>query len=95
MIRFYYFRYNRIRKDNTKALFLYPESSIAQECRHCRGPMAFEMQILPTILNHLQLFNTNRNHEDLLEFGTVLIYTCRGSCDKSTEECVVVQQEKI
>lgn len=60
--------------------------------------MVFELQILPTMIPKLKL-DTQQEQDFQIEFGTVLIYTCLGSCWSSTdifrEEPVIVQAEKL
>lgn len=67
-------------------------------CVHCHNKMLFEMQVLPTLIPKLQLLGPGGEGVHL-EFGTVLVFTCRQSCWTATdtwrEEKVVVQAEKI
>ncbi|CAG9815255.1 unnamed protein product [Phaedon cochleariae] len=67
-----------------------------KQCPHCRGETAFEFQLLPTIISKLQL-TTDAKPCARLDFGTVLVYTCRRSCwtadGAPRSEGVVVQSE--
>ncbi|KAM4618469.1 programmed cell death protein 2-like [Polymixia lowei] len=67
---------------NGKPLFISePPSNVAQMvpvCSSCGSPRTFEFQLMPALVSLLQ-------HQDLdtdsgVEFGTVLVYTCRDSC---------------
>ncbi|XP_065201669.1 programmed cell death protein 2-like [Planococcus citri] len=81
-------------RSNEAPLFLFPELDIPAKCKHCNGEMVFEMQILPTIINYLRLNGAGRAEKDILEFGSVFIYSCQESCDKPDgEECVLIQME--
>uniref|UniRef100_A0A1B6CVA3 Programmed cell death protein 2 C-terminal domain-containing protein n=1 Tax=Clastoptera arizonana TaxID=38151 RepID=A0A1B6CVA3_9HEMI len=83
-------------RDAGSPLFLYPALNIPRSCRHCKGNLVPEIQILPTIIPCLKLHDGTAGH---LEFGSVYIYTCKKSCwtpgDSSKEEFVYVQCEKI
>lgn len=54
-----------------------PHSPLPAHCIHCGGPVVFELQLMPALINHLKLSEGTGN---VLEFGTVLIYTCKQSC---------------
>ena len=60
--------------------------------------MLFEMQVLPSLIPKLRLLGPGGDGVHL-EFGTVLVFTCRQNCwasaDKWREEKVVVQAERI
>nr|KAG5709794.1 hypothetical protein BaRGS_032618 [Batillaria attramentaria] len=43
----------------------------------CGAPREFEFQVMPQLLNHLQVDSTT---EASLDWGTVCVYTCRDSC---------------
>lgn len=58
--------------------------------------MVFEFQVLPTLIPKLHL--TSDRHEGArLEFGTVLVFTCRQSCwstdSNIQKEAVILQSE--
>uniref|UniRef100_A0A1L8DJB5 Putative programmed cell death protein n=1 Tax=Nyssomyia neivai TaxID=330878 RepID=A0A1L8DJB5_9DIPT len=83
-------RYSR----NTVPLLInYLKESIPK-CTYCGSDLICEIQVLPTIIPHLQLENCDATP---IEFGTVLIYTCSKSCwdtpDKMRIEVCIVQQE--
>lgn len=71
------------------------ESSKPSQCSHCGGDMIFEMQVLPTLISKLRLVQSPGMH---LEFGTILVYTCKTSCwssgASSMTEAVILQNEK-
>lgn len=61
-----------------------------QRCLHCKKPKTFEFQVLPQILNYIDI-----DPKDGLDFGTLIIYTCPNDCvDKdgiSEQQCFVQQ----
>lgn len=75
---------------------MYPLQDVPRKCSYCQGEMVFEFQILSTLIPKLRLA-TDGKDGTRLEFGTVLIYTCRQSCWSSDslvqQESVVVQAE--
>ncbi|PSN38200.1 hypothetical protein C0J52_20752 [Blattella germanica] len=79
-------------------LLLYPIQEVPVTCIHCHSKMLFEIQILPTLIPVLRLLGPSEKSVHL-EFGTVLVFTCRQSCwasaDTWREERVVVQAERI
>ncbi|XP_026095083.1 programmed cell death protein 2-like isoform X1 [Carassius auratus] len=65
-------------------------------CAHCGSPRVFEFQLMPALVSLLRSVDTDSDVS--LEFGTVLVYTCRNSCWKSgsaapVEEFAVVQPD--
>ncbi|XP_075996602.1 programmed cell death protein 2-like [Genypterus blacodes] len=63
-------------------------------CGACGGSRTFELQLMPALVSLLQ--RTDRSGEAELEFGTVLVYTCRSSCWSSgsaLEEVCLVQMD--
>lgn len=42
-------------------------------CPHCKGPRVFEFQVMPQLLNYLEIDN--------VDWGTLAIYTCEKSCN--------------
>ncbi|SPR01306.1 unnamed protein product (mitochondrion) [Plasmodiophora brassicae] len=44
----------------------------AMVCRDCQGPVVFELQVMPQLLNVLG--------DDSLDWGTIAIWTCESSC---------------
>lgn len=78
-----------------------PLVDIPSKCSYCKGEMVFELQVLPSIIPKLRLLmqsgvEVSGTH---IEFGTVLIWTCRQSCwasgDNVREERLVVQAERF
>ena len=65
-------------------------------CGHCGGPAVFELQLLPTLVSRLRVAG-QAGRSAVLEFGTVMVYTCRDSCwtegDSLRTETVLVQAE--
>ena len=47
-------------------------------CEECMGPRQFEFQILPTLLSYLDVDKL----DDSLDWGNLLIYTCKNNCDE-------------
>lgn len=65
-------------------------------CKHCHGELVFELQILPTIIDRLQLMS-DVEKKARIEFANVLLFTCRQSCWASDstfkQEAIVLQTE--
>ncbi|CAH1970636.1 unnamed protein product [Acanthoscelides obtectus] len=60
------------------------------DCEHCGGPRRFEFQVMPQLLTFL--------HENTLDFGVLVVYTCEASCDddgKYKEEFVFKQDVEV
>ncbi|XP_048402742.1 programmed cell death protein 2-like [Stegostoma tigrinum] len=51
--------------------------SATAACELCASPRVFEFQLMPALVNMLK---SSSSQEWTVEFGTVLIYTCRRSC---------------
>lgn len=85
-------RYNR----EGDPLLIYPLQEIPRKCQYCQSEMVFEFQILSTLISKLRLPMDGKEGARL-EYGNVLIYTCRQSCWSSNstiqQEAVVVQIE--
>ncbi|XP_069692515.1 programmed cell death protein 2-like [Periplaneta americana] len=85
-------------RESIVPLLLYPLQDFPATCAHCHNKMLFEMQVLPTLIPKLRLLGPGGEGVHL-EFGTVLVFTCRQSCwasaDTWREERVVVQAERI
>ncbi|XP_044491756.1 programmed cell death protein 2-like [Mangifera indica] len=67
-----------------------PTKNDIPNCSYCGGPRCFEFQILPQLLYY---FNV-KNDVDSLDWSTIVVYTCEGSCETSinyVEEFVWVQ----
>ncbi|KAG1938283.1 programmed cell death protein 2-like [Pimephales promelas] len=65
-------------------------------CVHCGSPRVFEFQLMPALVSLLS--SAGKISDTPLEFGTVLVYTCRNSCWKSgstvpVEEFLYVQPD--
>lgn len=60
-----------------------PDSQITP-CK-CGSPRSIEFQVLPTILNFLDLDDTK---PDTLDFGQLSIYTCDNACDLANKALV-------
>ncbi|CAG9853972.1 unnamed protein product [Phyllotreta striolata] len=85
-------RYGR----ESSPLLLYPIQESQKKCQYCQGDLVFEFQLIPTIISKLRLV-TDAKQVPRLEFGTVLVYTCRKSCWASEAaarvETVIMQSE--
>ncbi|XP_035695876.1 programmed cell death protein 2-like isoform X1 [Branchiostoma floridae] len=88
-------RYNR----NGKPLYIQdPEETLMMPppCSNCGGQRDFELQLMPTMISILSTQGANSS-DPMLEFGTVLVYTCVRSCwtqqSVSCVEHVVVQAD--
>uniref|UniRef100_A0A8C6U2U9 Programmed cell death 2-like n=1 Tax=Neogobius melanostomus TaxID=47308 RepID=A0A8C6U2U9_9GOBI len=67
---------------------------VVSTCASCGGPRTFELQLMPALVSLLR----GESSELQLEFGTVLVYTCLGSCwtsgtNKAVEEFCYVQSD--
>lgn len=59
---------------------------VAPDCENCGSKRIFEFQIMPQLLNYLK--------EEILDWGTIGVYTCSESCSTSSkyvEEHVIKQ----
>lgn len=52
-----------------------PES--VPPCGACGAPRAFEFQVMPQLLNHLDIDSLEQSS---IDWGTIAVYTCRASC---------------
>jgi hypothetical protein len=59
-------------------------------CPQCGNKVSLEVQITERVLS---MENTANSRLLLMDFGSLLVFTCVGSCDGSTEECIVAQYE--
>ncbi|XP_060771023.1 programmed cell death protein 2-like [Neoarius graeffei] len=65
----------------TPLFIMAPPSNVNQmvpPCAHCGSPRVFEFQLMPALVSLLR--SVHLSSELAVEFGTVLIYTCRNSC---------------
>ncbi|WAQ95843.1 PDD2L-like protein [Mya arenaria] len=71
-----------------------PVTAPPSQCSHCQGPVVFELQLMPALVNKLHFPG---HFGCALEFGTVLVYTCRATCwgneDMFRVEPVIVQAD--
>ncbi|KAF4385337.1 hypothetical protein G4B88_026620 [Cannabis sativa] len=56
-----------------------PSKDDIPKCSYCSGPMRFEFQILPQLLYYFRV----RNDVDSLDWATIVVYTCKASCEYS------------
>lgn len=78
-------------------LFLtYPTVEVSQipDCVHCGAQRTFEFQLMPALVSVLR----SANSDLLVEFGTILVYTCEKSCwpqncQTSVEEYCIIQED--
>ncbi|XP_069123712.1 programmed cell death protein 2-like [Argopecten irradians] len=59
-----------------------PKLTSVLRCNHCGDQTAYELQLLPTLVNFLRVHDKS---DPATEFGTVIVYSCRGSCWKDTD----------
>ncbi|XP_066347976.1 uncharacterized protein [Miscanthus floridulus] len=71
------------REPNAKPLWALssgcPSNADIPSCSYCRGPLCYEFQVMPQLL----YFFGVRNQPDSLDWATIAVYTCQGSCDQS------------
>lgn len=86
----------RYSRDEQSPLLMHPFHEALPKCQYCQGDLIFEFQILPTLIPKLRLVGDPCDGARL-EYGTVLVFTCRQSCwstDSTVQkEFVVVQAE--
>ncbi|KAF5295963.1 hypothetical protein FQA39_LY12735 [Lamprigera yunnana] len=86
----------RYSRDGPPPVLLQPLHDKIPKCEYCDSEMIFEFQVLPTLISKLRL-NGEAASGSRLEFGTVLIFTCRKSCwatdTKMRKEFVILQTE--
>ncbi|KAL1919289.1 uncharacterized protein VTP21DRAFT_1982 [Calcarisporiella thermophila] len=46
-------------------------------CAHCGGERTFEFQVMPQLLTFLGI---DHSHTDALDFGTLIVYSCKDNC---------------
>ncbi|XP_023344827.1 uncharacterized protein LOC111714047 isoform X3 [Eurytemora carolleeae] len=65
-------------------------------CEYCGLGLVYELQLLPTLVSTLQSRSLDGT---LVEFGTVLVFSCSGSCwkdgDSFRREIILLQQENM
>lgn len=66
-------------REGPSPLLLKPLHEKIRKCEYCDGEMIFEFQVLPTLISKLKLVG-DASDGSRLEFGTVLVFTCRKSC---------------
>uniref|UniRef100_A0ACD5X098 Uncharacterized protein n=1 Tax=Avena sativa TaxID=4498 RepID=A0ACD5X098_AVESA len=71
------------RESNAKPLWALsagrPSSADIPSCPYCKGPLCYEFQIMPQLL----YFFGVKNEPDSLDWATIVVYTCQGSCDQN------------
>ncbi|XP_065201742.1 programmed cell death protein 2 [Planococcus citri] len=69
----------------TKPLWLsskfIPQDSEIPPCEYCSSEREFEFQILPQLLNYLNLDKNEKSTVGVFDWGTLAVYTCKNSCD--------------
>ncbi|KAG0303547.1 Programmed cell death protein 2, partial [Dissophora globulifera] len=76
-------RYARMEYELTNPEPLYvsdagiPKAEDIPPCPHCGQERTFEFQILPQLLNYMAI---DHSASDALDFGTVLVYSCKDNC---------------
>uniref|UniRef100_N1QPS3 Programmed cell death protein 2 n=1 Tax=Aegilops tauschii TaxID=37682 RepID=N1QPS3_AEGTA len=56
-----------------------PSNPDIPSCSYCKGPLCYEFQIMPQLLYYFGV----RNEPDSLDWATIVVYTCQGSCDQN------------
>lgn len=81
-------------KENAKPLWAVSSRSVASadipSCIYCNGPLGYEFQVMSQLLSFFHV----ENEQDSLDWTTIIVYTCLGSCDQNDsymEEFVWVQ----
>nr|CAB3501084.1 unnamed protein product [Digitaria exilis] len=71
------------REPNAKPLWALsggcPSNADIPSCSYCKGPLCYEFQIMPQLLFYFGV----GNQPDSLDWATIAVYTCQGSCDQS------------
>ena len=67
-------------------------------CKSCDAPAVFEFQLMPPLVYMLQQQSKDIDETGSVEFGTVLVFSCSGSCWNDSEggfreETVFVQAD--
>jgi len=87
-------RYSR--ESGNPPVFLGPLKEKVKPCKSCGGENVFEMQLLPSMVHKLMIPELEGSP---IEFGTVIIYSCKQSCwssdSKPKTEQIVVQGENM
>ncbi|CAM0957527.1 unnamed protein product [Alopecurus aequalis] len=80
--------------DNAKPLWAVSSGSLPSadipSCIYCNGQLGYEFQVMSQLLDKFHV----ENEKDSLDWTTIIVYTCRESCDKNDsykEEFVWVQ----
>ncbi|KAG0548630.1 hypothetical protein BDA96_01G183000 [Sorghum bicolor] len=80
---------------NAKPLWAVSSGSLTNDaaiplCIYCNGPLCYEFQVMSQMLHYFHV----ENEPDSLDWATIIVYTCQGSCDWNVsykEEFVWVQ----
>jgi len=71
----------KTKRQQQQPLWISPKNQIDLEnvpkCKYCGGQREFEFQIMPQLLNYL---NIDHFEKDSLDWGIIACYTCSGSC---------------
>ncbi|KAG2552587.1 hypothetical protein PVAP13_9KG470900 [Panicum virgatum] len=71
------------REPNAKPLWALssgcPSNADIPSCSSCKGPLCYEFQIMPQLLYYFGV----GNQPDSLDWATIAVYTCEGSCDQN------------
>ncbi|GAX76516.1 hypothetical protein CEUSTIGMA_g3962.t1 [Chlamydomonas eustigma] len=59
-----------------------PEASSIPPCPRCGGPRIFEFQVMPQLLNYLDI---DPEDPSGLDWGTIAVYSCKASCTISLQ----------
>ncbi|KAJ1269109.1 hypothetical protein BS78_07G185100, partial [Paspalum vaginatum] len=71
------------REANAKPLWAVSSGSLTinaiPSCNNCNSPLRYEFQIMPQLLYYFHV----ENKLDSLDWATIVVFTCQGSCDQN------------
>ncbi|KAJ3026581.1 Programmed cell death protein 2, partial [Rhizophlyctis rosea] len=91
-------RYARVSYESEPPTPLYvsshaiPTYSDLPPCPTCHAPRTFEFQIMPQLLNFLDIDHSSM---DALDWGTVMVFSCQANCWVAEEEDVWYLEEVV
>ena len=73
-----------------------PSAADIPLCPVCHGPRSFEFQIMPQLMQHLAIDESDQDNNATLDLGVIAIYTCNASCAGGPSYCEeVAWQNKV
>ena len=91
-------RYTRIDENNTHPLLTVSKTKNqlkVPNCSNCNSTRTCEFQILPQLLNYLDIDNLSK---DSLDYGILSVFTCKNNCSLtigSYMEDIVIKEDFI